>query len=483
MNAGEEHIRMKKAESIIFIVLLFVLSFLRFGLLYGCIMSIAGIISWLLFRKKEDAEVLEKILLSTVVLTLWFWAVKNAILYIFFQEEDLVSVYAMLVFALPLTIALIVVLIKSKHPKLQQIAPISKYETDSAAYLKKLNLFNTLIHLTALGLCIYSFFIIPYDLLKDDSILLIIPASVLTLIITVSLFWGALYPENVRSQEKIIKVSKFALWLNILLGKVYAANLRTMTDKDVDKIFVRRWSPQGYYVLLILLMPFYTLFLGLPEYYGAELHSTWESFVYCVTNIPFVQINIILFILIYIVSYVPLTLYHFITEKTIISVETYKTVSLKQFFRRSIVMSGVFALMGLGLALSILFGGSNNSLTAQIEEHISRIQNSSIKIYSETASSEFTNEDYDNIDTIITGHLGAQSAYRIVKIEDTETDPGGEKYISATFAGYGENNEQIVCFIFRKYLTESNYHKIGEIELYLYWTSETLTKQDVAPKD
>lgn len=472
---------MKRYELILFALLAFIASFLFFGLLDACLITIAAVVSWLLLSRKNKNTEAEAIAFLAVVITLWLWVIKDVILSIFFHEDNLSSIFVMAFFALLFSILFIVALIKSKKPKSQEIAPISKFETDPA-YLKKLNTFNTLIHILALGLAAYSFFVIPYDLLNDASVFLIIPQSILTLAIAVSLFWGALYAENKQSRERLIKISKSALWLNVFRGRMHAANLINDLNNDADKTFVRRWSVQGFYILLILLLPFYTACLHLPECYGVEMNSIWESFVYCVTKIPYVQLNIILLLLIYIVSYVPLTLANFIREKTVISVEDYKTVSLKQFFKRNIIISGIFIIVGVVMSLSILFGGisGNNYLTAQIEKHISRINNTYIKIYNETALSEFAREDYDNMNKIIIEHLGEQSVYKAVAIKDAQTDESGEKYISATFAGYNDNDDKVFCFLFRKYLTESNYHKIGEIELYLFWASETLTKQDVS---
>jgi len=194
-----------------------------------------------------------------------------------------------------------------------------------------------------------------------------------------------------------------------------------------------------------------------------------------------VQVNVLLIILIYIIAHIPFSLVGFLNEKFRHSAEMYKYVSLKQFFARNLLISALCIIIPIGVYAGASYGSDNmqGKLIKQINEQLANVQNKKIVINGEISSTEFNDTDYSYMQNQIVEELGNNAVYKLLTLDDAQTDANGEKYISATYGGYGENDNDIICFIFRKYLTSSNYHEIGDMELYMTWISNSLTKESI----
>ena len=180
--------------------------------------------------------------------------------------------------------------------------------------------------------------------------------------------------------------------------------------------------------------------------------------------------------MIYIVSYIPFTKANYIKERMINP--DYKYISFKKFLSRNLLISFIFVIIGFGFALGATYG-QTNSPRAKLIEQLNNFEKTKIDIKGEDLSIEFNENDYAYIENIIKNELGENSIYKIVLVKDVTTDANGEKYIEVTYAGYNDKGSDIMVFQFRKYVTMSNYHKLGEIELYRKWVSFSITRDDI----
>lgn len=441
-----------------------------FNPLYGGIGAAAAAISAIIFRKETNSQG-TKIAFLALIIMIWALAVIEHI--------------GFLAFAVPLTIVFIAALISEKRPKKINDVPVSKYEKDSVRYIKILDKINLSLTLLMAGLCILSLFLIPYDLSDSGMVFVfVLTQSLILLMVLFTLYWGAIFKAKENTDKKLTGLAKTAATVAALAGKTYGFGLMSSMNDLKNQgisIFERRWSVWGFYAMLIIILPLSSFMLVLPEAYGVQLDSLWESFVYAAIHIPYVQANLTLFLIMVVVSFVPFQLSAFLREKTVLSVEAYKNVSLKAFFKRSLITGTVIITIAAALLILIFFepDNSQSNLTKRINEQLVNIRNGELVITSEVPSIEFNDEDFSFMHNETIKSLGKEAAIKLISISDTETDASGEKYISATFAGYTESDNNITCFLFRKYLTESNYHKIGDMELYMEWISKSLTKDDL----
>lgn len=425
------------------------------GLPIGIIAFIASIFSYSIFDDQKDDG---KAPLLITIIVFWTLALKR-----FIESKDL----AMVFFAIPLTVIFIYVQLKinkkSQNDSKQIETVPSKYDNDLEENLKRFNRINMILSSIMLLLALSTFILIPYNNF-DISFLYIILQFILVIIIFTAMYNGGIRKET-EPKEATKNIIRTATAISALQGNLGAINAENNYEENKG-IYPRRWSTIGFYVLLIFLLPFI-----IPVIYflikGEIVISDTKVMI-------LFAIDCIIFVMMYIISFIPFTIAGYLKEKIIKKIR----FSLKSWFKLNIITSLIFIFIGTGLGINIILQTNNdNTLSSKYKERLSSIQRSKIKIKGSDLSLEFENQDYSYMEKIIKEELGKKAFYKIIKEDDVKEDASGEKYISITYAAHEENQEDIICFIFRKYLTESNYHDLGEIELYLMWKSESITKE------
>ena len=94
---------------------------------------------------------------------------------------------------------------------------------------------------------------------------------------------------------------------------------------------------------------------------------------------------------------------------------------------------------------------------------------------------KLTKKDYKEIEKEISNALNGDVVYKEVKLEKNLKNKYGERYNKILVVANlvtDEDDANSYNFIFYQYLTSSDKHKLGEIELYLYAKSSTIVKKD-----
>lgn len=92
-----------------------------------------------------------------------------------------------------------------------------------------------------------------------------------------------------------------------------------------------------------------------------------------------------------------------------------------------------------------------------------------------------TQDDYEKIEKEISNILEERVVYKQVNFEENLKNEYGERYNKITVVAnlvMDKESEKSYIFIFNKYLTSSEKHKLGEMETYLYSQSSTVLKKD-----
>ncbi len=425
------------------------------GLPIGIIAFIALVFSYLIFGDQKDDG--KAPLLATTIIV-WAMALNR-----FIETKDL----AMVFFAIPLTAIFIYAQLiinrkKTDNSKQMETTP-SKYDNDLEGNLKKFNKINMVLSSIMLLLALSTFVLIPYNNI-ETSILYIVIQFILVIIIFATMYNGGIRKET-EPKETTKNIIRTATAISALQGNLGAINAENSYEENRG-IYPRRWSTIGFYVLLIFILPFI-----IPVMY---FFSKGEIVISDTKTMILFAIDCIIFIMMYIISFIPFTIAGYLKERIIKKIK----ISLKSWFKLNVIISLIFIFIGTGLGINIVLHINNeDTLGSKYKERLPIIQKSKIKIKDSDLSLNFEEQDYSYMEKTIKEELGKKAYYKIIKEDDIKEDASGEKYISITYAAHEENQEDIICFTFRKYLTKSNYHDLGEIELYLMWKSESLTKE------
>jgi len=228
---------------------LFFVSCFFVGWVVALIITIAYLISCRVFHTDASSERDAKINFLTVIIAMWIVVIME-----FIFGGNL----AMLGFALPLTIIFIILLVKNTKEKV--ILPLTKFEENAEIHIKQLDKINIISSICMLGLIIISFFLIRYSKLDDGMIILLFILQLLLLLLTAITFYrGAFVKGSNENEESWLKKTKIISWVSIFLGNIYGFGILSTANqlkKQGIKINVRRWSTYGFYVALIVLLPF-----------------------------------------------------------------------------------------------------------------------------------------------------------------------------------------------------------------------------------
>lgn len=103
-----------------------------------------------------------------------------------------------------------------------------------------------------------------------------------------------------------------------------------------------------------------------------------------------------------------------------------------------------------------------------------------ITVTQEDTSIMYNEEDYEEIKKIIRNDLGDNSHIIFyTNGEEIKSNNYNEKYRYLNVLAYTDNSNDVYSYIFYKYITKSNVHDLGELELNISFISKAITKEDL----
>lgn len=93
-------------------------------------------------------------------------------------------------------------------------------------------------------------------------------------------------------------------------------------------------------------------------------------------------------------------------------------------------------------------------------------EDKSIEILNYDSTITFTEKDYETITGLLIEKLGENISIRFGEISEEKTSETQEKYIYINCYVYQNEKEEFLVYTYKKYLTESKNHKLGELEEY-----------------
>lgn len=167
-------------------------------------------------------------------------------------------------------------------------------------------------------------------------------------------------------------------------------------------------------------------------------------------------------------------------KETIDAIARDANISKRKLIIRSLL--GVLLFLLSCIILGIIWSNFTTNTFGELNKVEIVQPNSDIKVRDDNyTENKLTKEDYEKIEKEISNILNGDITYKEVNFEENLKNEYGERYNKITVVANlvtDKDDAYSYNFIFYKYLTSSDKHKLGEIETYLYSKSSIVVKKD-----
>ncbi len=355
--------------------------------------------------------------------------------YLVFKNEPEAWLFCFL--AVAFSLLSIILLVKEKKTNL----PIVAINEEKKKYDKMRKISLVLL----IGALVFN--VILLSLINFYSITGIYELTLLamTLLMTVTIIYQGYIAREPKNENDETKA-------DMLVVSAVAGNINTfnVNNKKNDKYKRRIVSNRPYFILSM----FYLLFL--PQ----VLHES--------SNLIRI-LYVCFFVYLLIIMYYPLAKSEYYGFRK--NDKKYRLGWL-DYLKKSIIYNVIFILCGLTLSFSIFYFYS-----------IREGRSYQTSIHAFDSSINFTSEDKENISSEIRNKYKDDIYLAFEDDYMEKTNDIGERYKSLLVYTYDDNDSNVYVYEYRKYTTESNEHKLGEVREYGYKSVAPFDKSEIDNKN